>query len=102
MERSISFRSSDVLREEICTVRVQANVLRRELQSLLPSIAYGESWEIKEIIDWLEKIEKTASDGESCPDNEVENYYFAIKVFQDSLKVKLASVDHPELIGVLW
>ena len=72
------------------------------MQSLLPSITFGESWKIKELIDWLERIEKTASDGENCPEDEVENYYFAIIVFQDSLKAKLDSIDRPELVGVLW
>jgi len=103
MIRIVSFQGSDALREEICIIRMQANVARRDLQSLSSS-TFGESWEIKikEIICWLEKVEKVASDGENCPDDEVEDHYFAIKVLQDTISAILDSIDHPELIGVLW
>lgn len=102
MERSCAFRGSDVLREEIRMVGMRANIFGKYLQSLLPTTAFGESWKINGILDRLEEIEKTAMGGEGCPDDEVENYYLAILVFQGTIKVELDSIDHPELTGFLW
>jgi len=95
------FQGSDVLRAEICTVRMQANVFRRHLQSLLPSTTIGESRAVAEIIGLLERIEKTADGSVNCPNSEIDNYYHAIRVFQESIKVKLDSFDNPELTGFL-
>ncbi len=102
MKRNCSFRGSDVLREEIRTVGMRANIFGKYLQSLLPTTAFGESWKIKRILDWLESIEVLARNSEGCSDGEMEDYHLAIQVFQRAMKAELDSIDHPELIGFLW